>query len=94
MSWPEFWMKYDGWTIRRQYDLDHTRIISSYIASYAFGQKKAVKPTQIMQLPEIDNTPAKAKRKLQDMDDFIRRMSRQAGLPEGQLIQLQKAQEN
>ncbi len=88
-------MLYDGWNIRHQYDLEHTRIIAAEIRNARMGVKQATKPEQIFNLPELDKR--RSPQISQDsMDAFIKRMSEKeikAGrLKPGQLIQLVKTQ--
>jgi len=84
---------YKGWQIRREYELEHTRLIMSATYSSAFGAKKAVQPNQIFVLKELDNMP-KSQRG-ESVDDFLKRFSEKeikAGrLKPGELIQVARA---
>lgn len=71
-------MLYRGWQVRREFELDHTRILSAFMVNTSMGApKRPVKPRDLFALPEIDGVP---KQTTPDRLEALRqRMSRRLG---------------
>lgn len=80
LGWDEFWQLYDGWAIRRQYQLEQTRLLMYAINRAAMYPDRQLRhPRDVMDLPEID-APAKIV-ELSEIEEVVRAISLREGIP-------------
>lgn len=78
LSWPEFWLLYEGWQVRHQYAHEHTRYLAAMMVNTSMGApKQALQPKNLYPLPEIDGEPKKTS--AAEIEAFRQRISQRLG---------------
>lgn len=55
MSWPEFWLLFDGWEYRQELEWNKVRIIGATMVNTSFhAPKMPMMPQKFMPLPRLD----------------------------------------
>ncbi|GGK58955.1 hypothetical protein ACD591_16360 [Rufibacter glacialis] len=67
-------MLYHGWEVRRQFEHEHTRLLSTMMVNTSMGVKKAIKPQSLYSLPEIDGVPKVTTK--EELEAFRQRLSK------------------